>query len=189
MTNDTVDKRTLVDMFFKMYQEHCTHARHHETQRSTVSTILLAIAAGVMGLVKYDEKIDSLDFPLSIFLIVLGLFGALFCLKQSERFRLHTDRAKKYREAVDELLPDRTETFLSSSTLFELPKEIKESKPSFVVDPKPIKAFKSLADKEHEIKYPIWSKTRLITMWAVLHLLVAILGIVMAVTTRPDYLR
>lgn len=67
MTNGTIDKATLIDVLFKMYQERCTYGRHHETQRSTVSTIIIAIAAGVTGLVKYDKTIDSLDLPLSLF--------------------------------------------------------------------------------------------------------------------------
>jgi hypothetical protein len=190
MTSDAVSKTTQIDVLFKMYQEHCTHGRHHETQRSTVSTIIIAIAAGVTGLVKYDKAIDSLDFPLSLFLIALGLFGAVFCFKQTERFRLHTDRARKYRDAIDELLPDRTDTFSSNTELFDLPDKVKRSlhKP-LELGTKPIKALKRLADAEHVYKYPKWHNRRLTWMWLGLHLCVAVLGIILSVITRPEWLR
>jgi hypothetical protein len=38
------------EFLWRFYQDHITHGRHHETLRATTTTVLLAIAAGILGL-------------------------------------------------------------------------------------------------------------------------------------------
>lgn len=179
MPDDLISRKDQVDLLFKFYQEHTTQARHHETQRSTTSTILVAIAAGVTGLIRYDKEIDRIDFWLSLLLAVIGFFGAAFVYKQYERYRLHTERAKRYRDAMDELLPDRN--LILPEHVFQPSEKAKASLEPLGV--KPVKALKQVADAEHTSKYPSASRYSLHAGWVLLHLCIAILGLLLAVMT------
>jgi uncharacterized membrane protein YidH (DUF202 family) len=182
MPDAPVSRKDQIDVLFKFYQEHTTHARHHETQRSTTSTIMVAVAAGVAGLIKYDKQVDKLDFSLAVFLIAIGAFGAVFVYKQYERYRLHTDRAKRYRDALDALLPDRTDMLPESC--FHLPDDVKLKEK---LAPKPIKALKRVADAEHAFKYPIMHNRGLHLGWMLLQLFIASLGLLLAILTFPGW--
>lgn len=84
------------DVFWSMYQEQLTQSRHHEAQRTSANTILGAVAGGVIALIG-NKDAAMMKWPLAVFLIALGLFGAVFTLKQTERAKLHTALAKEYR--------------------------------------------------------------------------------------------
>jgi len=62
------NKDALIDILWKMYEENVTEGRHHETQRATVTNLVIAIAAGVLALVTFDKGITLIDLPLTIFL-------------------------------------------------------------------------------------------------------------------------
>jgi hypothetical protein len=67
---------------------------------------VVAISAAVIGVVTFDKAIAApADLPLTLFLVVLGAFGAGFSSKHYERFELHMERARQYRDALDSLLP------------------------------------------------------------------------------------
>lgn len=146
------DDAALRDACWKLYAEHCTHVRHHEGQRSTVAASILAIASAIIGLVTFDKGIVASDLPLTILLAVLGCFGALFSAKQYERASLHTERARRFRDAVDATLPG-----------------------------KPLKSLKREADAAHEQDFPRLEKLRLNKFWVALYLLLSTIGIVLSV--------
>src|ERR687891_116676 len=93
------------DILWGMYQEHCTQGRHHEDQRATMTNLIIAVAAAVIGLLSFKELSRGV-WPLSVFLTLLGFFGALFSLKHYERFRYHMKCAAQYRNTLEKLLPD-----------------------------------------------------------------------------------
>ena len=64
------------DTVWKLYQEHCMWERHHESQRASITTILVAVAAAIFSVVAHDKAIAKSDLPLTLFLIMQGLFGA-----------------------------------------------------------------------------------------------------------------
>lgn len=146
-----IDEAALRDACWKLYAEHCTHVRHHETQRSTVAASILAIAAALLGLITYDKAITVTDLPLSALVILLGGFGALFSSKQYERASLHTERARRYRDAVDATLEDR-----------------------------PLKRLKSAADNKHSAEFPHMEKLRLNKFWVALYVLLAMIGVILS---------
>jgi hypothetical protein len=137
---------------WNMCQENYTQGRHHETQRSAVSSAMIAIATGIIGLVTFDRRLSFTDLPLTLLLTVLGLFGLGFSLKQYERWRLHMERAKKYRNKLDELLADH-----------------------------PLKALKRQADLAHNQKFKRMSKIRLHWLWGTLNLFIAGLGLILTI--------
>jgi len=98
----TDEKKILKDILYGMYMDNITQCRHHETQRATVTSSIIAIDTIIIGLITFDKTINHIDIPLSILLIILGIFGATFTLKHYERYSLHVERLRQYRQALDE---------------------------------------------------------------------------------------
>lgn len=148
------DEAALREALWKLYLEHCTHVRHHETQRSMVAASILAIATALLGLVTFDKAVRITDLPLTILLVFLGLFGALFSAKQYERASMHTERARHYRDAVDATL-----------------------------DGCPLKRLKQEADAEHRKNFKRLEKLRLNKFWVTLYILLAAIGCALSIVS------
>jgi hypothetical protein len=140
------------DLLWNIYQEHCNWERHHENQRSSVTNILIAVAAGVLGIIALDGKLAPTDLPLTIFLIIQGVFGSIFVAKQYERFARHQRLANKYRQELNDGYLD--------AKIVQLRKE---------------------GDIEQERQYKYLSKLRLHQLWVYLHLSFAIFGLVLTI--------
>jgi hypothetical protein len=146
------ERAALRDAHWKMYLENCAQARHHETQRSAVASAFIAIAGAVIGIITFDKALTRLDVPLTLFLVVLGAFGAVFSAKQYERTQLHTRRARGYRNACDALL------FGS-----------------------PLGAIKQKADRDNAEKFPKLSALRLHRFWIAMNLAISALGVCLTI--------
>lgn len=146
------ERAVLRDAYWKMYLENCTQARHHEVQRSAVASAFIAVAGAIIGIVTFDRGLTRLDLPLTLFLIMLGAFGAVFSAKQYERTQLHTRRARGYRDAYDALL------FGS-----------------------PLKCIKREADKANAEKFPKLSALRLNKFWMAINLANSVLGVFLTI--------
>lgn len=139
------------DILWNMYQEQCTQGRHHETLRATTTNLLLVVAAGAIAVITHGDKSLALgNLPLAILLISIGLVGVLFSAKFHERFDMHMERARNYRDALEKLVPASN-----------------------------IRALKSQADAKTKKKYPRLFDLRLYKFWMGLHFLVAALGLVL----------
>jgi len=142
------------DVLWNLYQEHCTHGRHHETLRATTANILLAVAGGAIAIVtRGNNSLVIEHLPLALFVIMIGLFGAFFTAKYHERFDMHTERARQYRDALEVLLPNTQITTL-----------------------------KAKADAITKWKHSWLFGRRLYKFWIALHLLVAFLGLILVIT-------
>ena len=141
-----------VEVLLELYNEHSEWERHHESQRSSVASILIAVAAGILGIVTFDGHISIVDVPLTAFLTILGCFGALFSAKQYDRFTLHKERAKQIREALDRLVPDAKILKLRDS-----------------------------ADHRYKKNNHLISRMRLHHFWNTLHILIALVGVILTV--------
>ena len=89
--------------------------KQQEDQRAAITGLIVVIASAIQGgLTQTGFTKNAL--PLTITLIVLGLFGILACAKLYERAKLHSDRAKRLRKRIDELYPTlQAQTLLDSS--------------------------------------------------------------------------
>lgn len=146
------------DAFWKIYQEHCSQGRHHENQRSTVATGLIAVAAAIAGLVTFDDKLTLIDLPLTLFIVAIGLFGALFSAKQYERFRFHMEAAGLHRDQIDSLLTCGTS----------------------------LKSLRTQAKTANGDKFPRLYKLRLNCFWLGLYLFICALGVTLSVLAFAD---
>lgn len=141
------------ELLWRLYQDHVIHGRHHETLRATTTTVILAVAAGVLGLLgaRHDWPPHNEDLPLTLFLILIGVFGALFTAKYHERFVFHTNRARAYRDVLDKNLPNVG-----------------------------INNLRPIADAKTQSEHPWLYKRRLYRFWIGLHLIIAVLGCLLA---------
>lgn len=153
-----MDNQDLREVLWKIYQDHYTHVRHYETQRSTVTSLLLTIAAALLAFVTYDKALSKSDVPLTILLSVIGLFGAAFSIKYHERSSFHYNRLLSCRDKLDELLSD----------------------------PGLLRKLREGAEAKHRKEFPVlykgalrWWKVH--RLWVFLHLLVACFGLLLTI--------
>lgn len=100
------DEKGIKDTIMCMFNEHTTHGRHHESQRSIVSSLIITLASALIALIGFDRNITADDLPQAIAITSLGLFGALFTLKEYERAVFHMDRARLYRNKLEKIFPE-----------------------------------------------------------------------------------
>ena len=140
------------DVLWGLYLEHCNQCRHHESMRATVTNVFLTITAGVTGVVALDSKVNASDLPLTLFIVLLGAFGAFIAAKHYERVQMHTERARAYRDALEVLLPTTQ-----------------------------IKALKQKADVKHNDEWPRLHKLRLFWLWIGIQIGIAVFGAVLSI--------
>ena len=133
-----------------MYKEQMAQSRHHEVLRATVSNIIIAISAGLLGLITYDKQVSTYDLPMIIFLITVGVLGYLITMKQYQHLQRHLERANGFAEKIEELHPST-----------EISKIMEEAK---------IRNLK---------EFPVLSKVRLNRFWGALHIIIVILGLLL----------
>ena len=139
------------ELHWRYLKDNLDHSRHHETLRATSSNIILAVAGAGFAVVGYDKCVAWTDLPVLLLVFALGLFGALFAAKQTERASLHYQRARTLRDELDRgpHAPD-----------FE--------------------GLKLAADARHGPKYPWLSARDLRSFWIALHLWVSVLAAALA---------
>lgn len=93
------------ELVWRMFLENMTNARHHETQRATVTSALLIIAGAIVTVITAQLKNGTPHWSLSVLLITVGAVGIPFNSKLFERYSLYRERARTYRIALDQLLP------------------------------------------------------------------------------------
>lgn len=141
------------DSLWGMYLEHTTQGRHHEVQRATVTNFIIIVSGGILAFVA-NGGVTRDKWILASFLILIGLFGALFSAKQYERFRFHMVAAGKYRKELEQLI-DNSLTGIRMTAL-----------------------------SKHKSEFlPVLVKLRLHYFWSGFHLLIASLGVTLLVMT------
>lgn len=93
------------DVLLKFFEEDWRQVRQEENQRTAFSNIVFLIASAVLGLLtQFGLSRDSL--PLTLLLIVLGIFGGIASEKLYERSKLHMELAWAWRRRLYELHPE-----------------------------------------------------------------------------------
>ncbi|GCE12267.1 hypothetical protein [Tengunoibacter tsumagoiensis] len=123
-------------------------ARQSEDQRATLTGIILVVASAIQGGLT-QTGLDKSALPLTIMLIILGLFGILASLKLYERARRHTRAAFLFRQRLEELFPET-----------QLSQVIEKTR------------------QQQQKEFPILRNVRLYMLWIALHGLIAGLGII-----------
>jgi len=79
------DKRDLVKA---IYEQHWLHIRHVENQRLWFTNIFAILCGGSFALM-HGGLFDEANWPIVGFLMVLSLFGFVFCLRIQDVFEAH----------------------------------------------------------------------------------------------------
>ena len=138
------------DVLLKACEIHYAEAKQAEDQRATLTNIVLLIASAIVGVVAQKGLSKGL-LPLSILLILIGVYGAFVSIKQYQRRHLHLDLVDGYFKKIAKLHP--------TSQLVELSDQVR------------------VEDKQ---SHPILSKLHVNHLWIALHLVIASGGIILA---------
>ena len=137
------------EILLHMMEQQLLQAKQSEDQRSNLTNIIFLIAATIQGVLTQTGCAKN-ALPLTITLIIIGVFGVVATAKLYERFRYHYEVMRQMRKQLETLHPDTA-----------------------------IRACLDAAWQEHIKKYPITStKVRLHIIWAILHILIIALGII-----------
>ena len=147
------------EVLLRTIEEEWAQARQSENQRANITYLVVLIAAAIQGLFA-QTGFGKNALPLTILLVVLGVYGAVASAKLYERFKFHHDRIRKLRIKIDEICQINTNQIIYD------------------------------ADEEHMKRWQQWedqhkfgclfnlSKFRLNRIWLMLHIFIVILGIV-----------
>lgn len=139
------------DVLLKTIEEQWSQARQSEDQRATMTNYIIAISTAILGFIVNRGLVRDV-LPLTILLVLLGVFGAIVSAKLYERFNLHVHRIGKYIRRLEELHPDAQ-----------------------------VRQLQNTADEEHKSEFPRLVKLRLHWLWLALHSSIALLGVVTTV--------
>jgi hypothetical protein len=131
--------------------EHRTQLRQSESQRAVLTNYVLAVAAALSRLV-VQQRFAIRTLPVSVLVVLIGLYGALAAAKYHERANYHLRRARALTQALAQSgdLPDN-------------------------------KALLDRSLDEHAQKFPRLYRLRLHWPWTGLHLGVATYGLVLVI--------
>jgi hypothetical protein len=93
------------DVLLKFFEEDWRQVRQEENQRTAFSNIVFLIASAVLGLLT-QFGLSREVLPLTLVLIVLGIFGGIASEKLYERSKLHMELAWAWRRRLYELHPE-----------------------------------------------------------------------------------
>lgn len=119
--------------------------RHIENQRATVSNLIIIVASAITGFIVQKSLIIDI-FALTVFLVVLGIFGAIWSLKLYERHQFCQTRLNHIYKRIDKLTNIR------------------------------IQELREISDTEHRKKFRKMAKLRLHYLWRGLHIWILLIG-------------
>ena len=140
-----------VDVLLRFCEDEWTQGRHTESQRATVTNFVVILSIGVFTFI-VQKGLSIQTLPLTLLLILLGIYGAVISYKLYERWSLCRRRVRYWRNRIDELHPN--------AKLLEL---------------------KKTAALEQAKKYPRMYKIKLYRLWSILHISIAIIGLICSI--------
>jgi hypothetical protein len=140
------------DIVLAYWSDHRLQVRQSESQRATMTNFILVMTAGLSGLI-IQQKLARSTLPLSVLIVLIGVYGALAAAKYHERAAYHLSQARAL-----------TDTLKGMNVLAENP-ELDGQR------------------QAHYNTYPLLHRIRLHWLWTGLHLAVAVYGAVLTVVS------
>ena len=141
------------DAVLAYWREHREQLRQSENQRAVLTNFVLVITAAISGFI-VQQRFALHTLPLSILIIIIGLYGALAAAKYHERADYHLFQAR----ALTRVLVDTGSLADNDAVLEEF-------------------------RQQHYRKFPRLHRLRLNRLWTGLHLGVAVYGVILAIIT------
>lgn len=139
------------ELLLSLYLDDIAYARHHEDLRSMVTNLIIVVGAALGGIIGFDGIINGSDIPAAVFLIIVGICGAVFCYKHYERFHSHYARARELRKKLDTI---------SGLGILEM---------------------KARADEKHRQEFPRAHRLSVGWLWTAFPLSVSVLGVLVLI--------
>jgi hypothetical protein len=141
------------DAVLAYWREHREQLRQSENQRAVLTNYVLVITAAISGFI-VQQNFALRTLPLSILIIIIGLYGAVAAAKYHERADYHLLQARAL-----------TRVLVDSGVLADHEAVLEEFR------------------QQHYRKYPRLHRLRLNRLWTGLHLGVAVYGVVLVILT------
>lgn len=93
------DSDNKITILLSHYANQCEWERHNENQRAQLANNLLIVSAAIIAFLPSNLKPN--DWPLPIFLIIIGILGLLSIMKYWERFMYHSRIDEAYYRVLD----------------------------------------------------------------------------------------
>jgi hypothetical protein len=88
--NDDIERLKMrKEVLWGLFEEHRAHARHIETLRSAVISMLIVASAVLATLSTYDKKLNTSDLPAAGLLVGFGILGTVFSFYHTEKITKH----------------------------------------------------------------------------------------------------
>ncbi len=133
------------DTVIVYWKDHREQLRQSETQRSTLTNLLLVITAALSALI-IQQKFALTTLPLSIFIVLIGAYGAVAVAKYYERASYHLQQARALTRSLVDAGVLGSDDFLDE------------------------------ARRLHYERFPRLSRVRLNRLWVLLHLGIMLYG-------------
>jgi len=141
------------DAVLAYWHEHREQLRQSENQRAVLTNYVLVIVAAISGFI-VQQHFAIRTLPLSVLIVIIGLYGAVAVAKYHERADYHLFQARAL-----------TRVLIDSGALADHDSVLEEFR------------------QQHYRKYPRLYRLRLNRLWTGLHLGVALYGILLIVIT------
>ena len=141
------------DVVLAYWREHREQLRQSENQRAVLTNYVLVITAAISGFI-VQQHFEARTLPLSVLIIIIGLYGAVTAAKYHERADYHLFQARAL-----------TRVLVDAGSLADHEAVLEEFR------------------QQHYGKYPRLHRLRLNRLWTGLHLGVAVYGIVLVIIT------
>ncbi|MCB0176131.1 MAG: hypothetical protein KDJ97_36875 [Anaerolineae bacterium] len=139
------------DVLLRFYEEDWRQARQAEDQRTAITNITLIVVPALIGFAS-QKGLNFDAIPLTILLIILGIYGAIISQKLYERHCYFSDRAGYWRGQISKLYPQLE-----------------------------IDTIRAQAAEKHSQRFKRIEKFRLYYLWLILHFFVALAGIILTI--------
>lgn len=143
------------DVLLEFCRKSWDEVRHLEEQRVAIANLVILVSSAIVGLAMTREMTDEL-FPLSLVLLLVGVYGLAATAKLYERYLFELSRFSHFIARLSELHP--------SAQLLEL---------------------RGAADSDHRAKRLWMSRVPLNQIWLGLHWGVVAVAVGLAITNWP----
>ncbi|WP_081448828.1 hypothetical protein [Geodermatophilus obscurus] len=141
------------DAVLAYWSEHRQQLRQSEQQRSTLTNYVLIIASALGGFT-VQQNYSGRTLPLSVLVVLIGLYGSLTSMKYHERSVYHLQQARAL-----------TASLRQNGVLPDLGSELEQAR------------------LRHYVAFPRMHRLRLHALWTALHAGVALFGILLVALT------
>jgi hypothetical protein len=93
-----------IDVLLRLYEEDLTQSGLFQEMRAQITNWVILITGAILAVLTHGPNILHLsraDLPLTLFLLCIGLLGALVSQQFHEHIHFYDERGRKYRSALD----------------------------------------------------------------------------------------